>query len=266
LRGEVVVRGLVSLILIGVFATSTPAEVSVEVYRADEKTPLALADPGIPGAFRDIMVGTRLVMFITSDVAGLWDGQLWLSPEAASLGVVSGRGYNPKSPSRNHEGSCLKAAGGNPLVNIHAGPDGVSVSLLSAWDAMAGEWFVLDYEARAAGTCHIELYTLGLSDEVVGTPNPYVDAPPTFELALTQSLTFNQVPSRDFDGSEIVDFADYALLATGLAEWGRADPNVSSRLDLNADFRVDILDVAAFSEYWLERTDVQGSGAEAVEP
>jgi hypothetical protein len=264
LRGEVVVRGVVSLILIGVLAHPAWAEVSIEVYRADETTPLALADPNTPGTYRDIMVGTRLVMFITSDAAGVWDGQLWLSPEAATLGSISGRGYNPKSPSRNHEGSCLKAAGRNPRVNIHAGPDGVTVSLLSAWDALAGDWFVLDYEARATGTCDVELYTLRVSDDIISTPNPYVDGPPPFELELTQSLTFNHVPSRDFDGDEVVDFADFARLAAGFGQIGGPDPNESNPFDLNADARLDMLDIAAFSEYWLERTDVEQPDGGAV--
>ncbi len=260
------IRTLLWLVLIWVSASPTVAAVCVDVYRADEKTPLALADPNSPGVYRDIMVGTRLALFITSDTAGIWDGQLWLSAESATVGAVYGRGYNPKSPSRNHEGSCLKAAGRNPHVNIHAGPEGVSVSLLSAWDALAGEWFVLDYEARAVGRCNVELYTIRISSDVVGTPDPYIDDPPAFELDLTQSLTFNHVPSRDFNADDVVDFGDFARLAAGFGAAASPDPNESIPFDLNTDCRVDMLDVAAFSDYWLERTDVELSDGGVATP
>lgn len=229
-------------------------------------TLLAQAEPDTPGVYRDIMVGTRLALFITSDTAGIWDGQLWMSAESATVGAVCGRGYNAKSPSRNHEGSCLKAAGRNPRVSIHAGPEGVCVSLLSARDALAGEWFVLDFEARAAGRCSVELYTIRVSSDVVGTPDPYVDDPPAFELELTQSLVFNHVASRDFNGDDIVDFADFARLATGFGSTAGPDPNESIPFDLNTDRRVDMLDVAAFSEYWLERTGLEPAGGIVATP
>lgn len=260
------VRALMLLILIGTLRSTALAAVSVDVYRADEKTLLTQVDPNVPGLYEDIMVGTHLAVFITSDIEGIWDGQLWLSPEAATVGALSGRGYNPKSPLRNHEGSCLKAAGRNPLVNIHAGPDGVTVALLSAWDAMAGEWFVLDYEARTVGTCDIGFYSFSMSDDVVNSPDPYIDGPPSFEAHLIQTLTFNHVPTRDFDGSKVVDFADFALLAAGFTGVCGVDPNQDGSLDLNADHRVDIADIAAFSDYWLERTDVGEPAGEDTEP
>ncbi len=250
------IRALMSLILTGTLAATAVADVSVAVYRADEQTPLAPADPNTPGLYEDIMVGTRLSLFISSDVEGIWDGDLWLSPEAASIGAISARGYNPEGKFRNHEGSCLKAAGRNPLVYVSAGFDGVTVSFLSAWDATAGEWFVLDYEAKAVGRCDIELHSISMSDDVVIGPDPYTEGPPPFERHLIQTLTFNHVPTRDFDGNKIVDFVDFAMLASGFTGPRLADPNQGPSLDLNEDYQVDIFDVAAFSEYWLERTDV----------
>ncbi|HPC94650.1 MAG TPA: hypothetical protein PLU87_06910 [Sedimentisphaerales bacterium] len=260
------VRTLAWLVLLGVPASPAVAEVRVDVYRADEVTPLALADPNTPGLYRDIMVGTRLTLFITSDSKGIWDGQLRLSAESATVGTICGRGCNPKSPSRNHEGSCLKAAGRNPRVNIHTGPDGVSASLLSAWDAQPGEWFVLDYEAKAVGRCEVELYAVRINSDLVRTPDPYVDDPPGFELDLTQSLAFTHVPSRDFNGDDVVDFDDLARLAAGFGTTAGPDPNESIPFDFNADRRVDMLDVAAFSEYWLERTDVRPSDGSVSAP
>lgn len=250
------IRALMSLILIGTLQVTAVADVSVGVYRADEQTPLAPADPNTPGLYEDIMVGTRLSLFISSDIEGIWNGDLWLSPEAASVGTISGRGYNPEGKFRSHEGSCLKAAGRNPLVYVSTGSDGVKVSFLSARDATAGEWFVLDYEAKAVGRCDIELHSISMSSDVVSGPDPYTEGPPPFERHLIQTLTFHHVPTRDFDASKVVDFTDFAILASGFAGTCVADPNQGHSLDLNEDCQVDIFDVAAFSEYWLERTDV----------
>ncbi len=99
------------------------------------------------------------------------------------MGTLSGRGYDPKRASRNHEGSCLKAAGRNPLVHIQEASNGVLVSLLSAWDALPGEWFVLDYKAGAVGTCSVGLYEV----HAAGNPNPYEQDAPPFTLERTDA-------------------------------------------------------------------------------
>ncbi len=49
---------------------------------------------------------------------------------------------------------------------------------------------------------------------------------------------------------------DFALLAAQMGADEAVDPNEASRFDLNADRQIDVADVAAFSEFWLERTDV----------
>ena len=72
---------------------------------------------------------------------------------------------------------------------------------------------------------------------------------------LLQTLSFQHVPSRDFNGDMVVDFKDFARFA---AHWRSApDPNAGAgaTFDLSTDNWIDSSDLASFSEYWLERTD-----------
>ena len=50
----------------------------------------------------------------------------------------------------------------------------------------------------------------------------------------------------DFDGSNPVSWPDFATLAS---EWEEQGPHLSA--DLNADMKVDTLDLAIFANYWL---------------
>jgi hypothetical protein len=75
-----------------------------------------------------------------------------------------------------------------------------------------------------------------------------------------------------------VNFADFALLASlwrtdapdpnQLEPAPPIDPNTVLSADLNADDIVDIADLALFSAYWLERTDVNQPPADpnALDP
>jgi hypothetical protein len=141
---------------------------------------------------------------------------------------------------------------------------GVGVDLLPAWNATAGDLFILDYGAVNTGDCTIGLYALSAVPIAVVVSQEVPDPPP-FEATLIQVLSFHHVPSRDFNGDTLVDFVDYASLA-GL--WGQSvasDPNAAVAADLNADERVDVRDLALFSEYWLERTDAVPSAPEPNE-
>lgn len=238
-------------LLVAVLQTSAAsAKVWARVCLADEVTPLALADPNVPEVYRDIMVGTRLTIFITSDTAEVWDGELWLSQEDWAIGNLSGRGYDPQS--RNHIGSCLQAAGTNPAVTMRVNSSGVYYSLRCWRSVIAGDWFVFDYSPIAGGICCIGLYTYGAGT----SPDPRYDPdPPAFEADLIQVLSFHHVPSRDFNGDTLVNFVDYASLA-GL--WGEifvSEPNAPVAPNLDGDGRVDARDMALFGEYWLERTE-----------
>jgi hypothetical protein len=245
-----------SLVLAGLLTSAASAKVSARVYLADEMTPLALADPNVPEIYRDIMVGTKLTIIISSDIAEDWDGALWLSQENWAKGTLSSRGYDEHS--RNYRGSCLPAAGNHPAVSIRVNSSGLKFDLFSGPNAVAGEWFILDYGALNSGVCNIGLYAFS-ADAVPGVVSQELPPPPPFEADLIQVLCFHHVPSRDFNGDTLVNFVDYTCLAGLWGETVVSDPNAVVAPDLNADGRVDVRDIALFSEYWLERT-------EAVQP
>ncbi len=245
-----------SLVLAGLLGSTVAAGVSASVYLSDQATPLALADPNVPNVYRDIMVGTRLVIYVTSDTALRWNGALWLSRANMDTGIVSARGDNTDPPFFAYEGSCLPAAGTGALVTAAADVSGLSFQLLAFPDAVAGPWFVLDYHAKAAGTCSVGLYSYTPSIDVVTEPNPYDPGdPPPFEADLIQVLSFHHVASRDYHADSLVDFVDFAVLAGLWGETFVSDPNTPMATDLNDDDRIDVHDLSLFCEYWLERTE-----------
>lgn len=248
----------VSLVLAELLGSTVAARVLARVCLSDEVTPLAAADPNVPDAYRDIMVGTRLAIFVTCDAAMRWSGALWLSRADMGTGDISARGDNPVWPFFSYEDSCLPSAGTNALVTAAMDASGLSFHLLSSWNAVPGPWFVLDYQAKAVGRCHVGLYSYSASTDVVTEPNPddpyNPGDPPPFDANLIQVLYFNHVASRDYHADSIVNFADFAVLA-GL--WGESlvsDPNTTMPTDLNDDGRIDVHDLSLFCEYWLDRT------------
>lgn len=257
--GRISLRAIASfsLILVGLLGSTVAAGISAHVFLADEATPLALADPNVPDVYRDIMVGTRLAIVVTSDMASGWGGALWLSRANLDTGIVSARGDNPAYPFFSYEGSCLPAAGTNALVTAAADASGLSFHLLSSWDAVPGPWFILDYQAKAVGECSVGLYGYAASTDVVTEPNPDDPGdPPPFEAVLIQVLSFQHVVSRDCNADTLVNFADFAVLAGRWRQTFVSDPNETMAVDLNGDDRIDVCDLVLFSDYWLERTDV----------
>lgn len=250
----------VSLVVAGFLASTASARVWADVYLSDEVTPLPLADPNIPDVYRDIMVGTRLAIFISSDAGAFWNGLVWLPSEDGARGSISGRGYN--SDSRNHEDSHLIAAGKYALVTEYMDAAGQYLDLLCSWNATPGEWFVFDFDALAVGTCTLGLYAYGPSDPNSSELDPELADPPPFEANLLQVLSFQHVPSRDYDSSTLVDFVDFAMLARQWHGLAVPEPNAPLSHDLNADDWVDARDMALFSEYWLERTQAMAPGAD----
>lgn len=248
----------------GLGASIASAEVSAHVYLTDEMTPLPLADPNVPDVYRDIMVGTRLTIFISSDTTERWSGSLWLSNDDAANGSLAGRDCNPANPT-SYEGSCLEAAGPYAQVRDISTPSGVGLNLLCTWGATIGDWFVLDYRATGVGACCIGLY-----DETVhGDPNGvrYPERPgpvPEIPFDLIQVLCFNHVVSRDFSGDAVVNFVDFAILANRWMDLADVDAPVSH--DLDADGVIASSDIALFSEYWLERTEVLPVVSGPIEP
>ncbi len=240
-------RSLLPLLVV-LFAPMAPARVWTTVYRCDGTTPLAAVDPNHPTVYRDIMVGTRLVIVISSDQGVYWWGGLMLSQDEAKYATLSGRECARPYPDCPEQctGSCLPAAGGGAKAGFVWYRDddedmgGIECCTNVSWPshrAAAGDWFIVDYRADRVGTCAIGFY-----DYLVN-----------FDMPL-ETLLFAHVPSRDFSGDTIVNFRDLALLTS---HWGaQADPNSSdATYDLDADGRIALSDLALFSAYWLERTE-----------
>lgn len=235
-------RTLLLPLAVAILASNVWAGVTASVFLADEETPLALREPNVPDVYRDIMVGTRLTILIESDQPGYWWGSLLIPWDQTDKGLVWGRGPSLDGTLLNFWGSCLEAAGEDAGAWLARNPDGVGVEFDSDKLTVPGEWFVFDYWAEAGGTCDVDFYVYDFEDIT------------TF-LSPARILSFTHVPSRDFDGDTIVNFRDFAPLAS---QWKLAvtpDPNAASSPDLNSDGLVDTFDVALFSQFWLECTD-----------
>lgn len=265
--GDVLVKMFIALALAGLLASTAVATVSVQVYRADEQTPLEWADPNIPDVYRDIMVGTRLTFFVVSDVnEALWAGGIQVSWNDWDRGTLTGRGYNEIS--WNYDGSIFMSSGPRTYVQDAPNADAMHLSL-NVDTALAGEWIVLDYYAQAVGTCNIGVYGSEPGELPLGY-KPIFGDPPASQCVWIQALSFNHVPTRDFNGDCVVNFTDFALWAHQWHETieadpnmgevdpnlGAADPNVAIPGDLNTDDTVNVSDLALFCDFWLDRPDL----------
>jgi len=255
------VRALLSLILAVMLASVALGAVSVKVYRADERTPLEPVDPSTPNTYQDIMVGTRLTLFVVSDAPALvWSGGLWISQDDWNRGTIAGRDFNEQTFA--YEGSILPASGRDSHVFDNRDDSGVYL-VLDADHPLAGEWFVFDYYAEAPGICTVGLFALIGN----GTGDPYtIGDPPPAGQSWVQGLIFNHVPSQDHNGDQKVDFVDFALWASHWKETVLPDPNDATASDPDAPtagdpiepHTVDARELALFCTYWLEQTDVNG--------
>ncbi len=231
------------------------AKVWTTVYRCDETTPLAAVDPNHPTVYRDIMVGTRLVILVSSDQGGYWFGNLLSSWDDAPYGALTGRGYLATLPGTTVKGpsykdSLLPSAGKQARARPYAGQFGIGLEFYSDPVAVPGDWFIFDYQATQLGSCDLGLYDLLASYDVP-----------------LETLSFTHVPSRDFNVDAIVNFQDLALLASRCGAVVEPDPNApDASFDLDSNGRIDLGDIASFSEYWLERTDCRSPGADPNNP
>jgi len=225
--------------LIAVLLTSVgSAQVSVSVYQPDGHTLLGPADPNLIHVYRDIMVGTRLVLVVNSDTAGYWTGGLLLTWDNWVVGNLSARGESSGPPHFQYEESALEAAAEPAFVTQYDDAYMVGFDLITNAGAVPGEWFVLDYHAAEVGLCYVGLYDYDFS----------LDIP-------IETLLFNQVPSCDFDGDTVVNFMDFALLASRWGQEAESDPDLQATLDQDGDGVIGVGDLALFSEFWLECTD-----------
>ncbi len=240
------------LVLAAALTPKATAKVWVTVYQPDGKTPLAVVDANYPDVYRDIMVGTRLALVVSSDRSEYWLGTLLLSGDDVNDARLSGRGLTPPPPDSPlrfsaYKDSSLSAAGTNAHVRDIGGIYGVGLEfrndvsphITGGHPAYPGDWFVVDYYAERAGPCTVRLYRSAVGPDV-----------------LLQTLSFTHVPSRDFNRDTVVNFTDFARLAS---QWrSAADPSQSptAAFDLDADGRVEPADLASFGRYWLAQSDV----------
>ena len=244
-------KKLFVLVFAAALTPMATAKVWVSVYQHDGKTPLAAVDADHPNVYRDIMVGTRLTLVVRSDTGEQWGGFLLLSGNDVNEARLSGRGLTPPPPGSPlklsaYADSVLNAAGTNAYVRGFDMSDGTGLYLSSEYrpyltgghPAYPGDWFVVDYHAGQVGICNVELYDFSTGFDV-----------------LLQTLSFTHVPSRDFNHDTMVDFKDFARFASGWRSAAGPGSGPTADLDLNADGRVDLADLASVSRYWLERLD-----------
>jgi hypothetical protein len=245
LKGGIVMKAHAFLTIVVLLNAVVSAGVSVSVYQPDGHTPLGPVEPNLIRVYPDIMVGTRLVLVVNSDTAGYWFGGLLLTWNNWVVGNLSARGENSGWPEFSYEESVLPAAGTAALVQDCIEPSLVGVDLTAWFDGVAGDWFVIDYRAEQIGLCYVGVYDYDFSLDV-----PF------------ETLLFSHVPSRDFSADTLVNFMDFALLASWWAQEAPDDLPAASSFDLDADGSVGITDVALFSEFWLERTDYNEPAAD----
>jgi hypothetical protein len=197
------------------------------------------ADGNTPFNGRDIMVGTKLTIITSSDTGGYWGmgGGLFIKEEYWDYGILSARDYNDTT--LDWEGSRYPAAGDDARVWDWAEPDlGLGFMFEGDSEAIAGDWFIIDYNALGVGNCTIDFYDFDVD-----------------EFEPVDSFTFHQVRTRDFNNDTKVDFRDFAVFAS---YWQVTDCNNSAGCqgtDLDVNGSVDVNDLMLFCEYWLERTE-----------
>jgi hypothetical protein len=239
-------RTFLVLAAVVVLAPFAAAKVRTRVYRCDEATPLAPVDAAHPAVYRDIMVGTHLVIVVSSDTGGeIWSGGLRLSGDDANNATLSGRGYDPVSFS--YLDTPLPSAGRWAAAWASPSTEAFDIVFNNSRDAVAGDWFICDYRAERAGSATVKVYDYAADIEV-----------------LVETLFFTHVASRDFNRDGLVNFEDFALLAK---HWrAPVAPDADSGetgFDLATNRRIDIDDLSLFTQYWLERTDCNEPSADS---
>jgi len=225
-------KKLLVLILALAAVSTACAGVAVEVREADGVTPFD---------GNEIMVGTKLTLVVSSDCNDYWSGGLFLAREDRALANLTGRGFDPNT--RDWTGSHYEEAGefakatawqdsyiwGFDLYTFYP-IDGNSLDN----STVAGDWFVIDYEAIAVGECNVGFYDYSVSWD---DPNYYV--------------TLSNVPTRDLNSDEAVNFTDFAIFASQYNATNCNEPNWCYGADLDMDSVVDYNDLSLFVPYWL---------------
>ena len=227
-------KKLILLMLFFSIASVATGEVSTRVSLADGNTPLELADAN-NYIYRDVMVGTKLTILVDSNVGEYWLGDLTIEGSDQSYGQLFARDYNDAT--EDYDGSHFEAAGPEADVFRWEEPDINGFSFNTDFDDEdidPGEWFILDYNAIDIGDCNVVFYQDFVED---------------------YQLSFTHVATRDFNSDTIVNFVDFAVLASYWRGTSCSGPSWCEGTDLNTDGYIDPNDLMLFVDYWLETTE-----------
>jgi hypothetical protein len=224
---EVIVKKLLVLILTLGMVSITAAQVALKVCEADDITPFD---------GRDIMVGTKLTLIVCSDANDYWSGGLFIRGQDRALATLSARDSNPNT--RDCTNSHYEAAGNMAKVTAWKDSDIWGFDLYgSDINAVAGDWFIIDYKATGIGETNVGFYDYYDYSNSWHEPNSL--------------LTFHHDPTRDFNDDEVVDISDYVTLASCWLDGNCSDPNWCGGADISRDGWVDMVDFTMFEKYWL---------------
>ena len=205
-------------------ASITAAQATLKVYESDGKT----AFDG-----RDIMVGTKLTFVVSLDSTDYWSGGLFITGNNRFFGELIGRDSDPNT--RDWTDSRFDNAGEHAKVTSWNDSERWGYDLYgSDVDNAIGDWFVIDYEAIGAGDPNVWFCDYDVS----------WDDPVSFE-------TFTQVPSRDFNNDDIVNYFDFSTFNTYWLSDDCSDPNWCDGTDINTDGVVDANDLTLLAGFWL---------------
>ena len=217
-------KRLLTLILILCIVSITIAKVSLEVYEADGE---------IMFDGHDIMVGTGVIIIISSDANDYWSGGLFVEGQNRALGTLYGRDSDPNI--RDYTDSHYESAGESARVWAWRDSEIWGFDLYTSdVNAVAGDWFVIDYKADDVGDCNVVFFDYNTSWD---DPNSYI--------------SFSHIPTRDLNSDDVVNFLDFAIFAS---QWEVADcndPNWCKGADLDRDSEVDLKDLGLLADYWL---------------
>ncbi|MDH4239050.1 MAG: dockerin type I domain-containing protein [Phycisphaerae bacterium] len=214
---------------------------SLKVYWPDGTTPFDCNS--------EIMVGDKRVLVISSesnDYGNISVFGVFIAGDDRLGGILAGRGLDPNDPNaRDYTGSHLENAGLFARVTQWRDSDiwGFDFFTFYPVDAYSepnstvpGDWFVIDYHAIKAGDINVGFYIYN-DDEGWDEPN-YI-------------ITFHNVPTRDLNSDEAVDFLDFATFSSHWNDTDCCDPNWCAGADIDRDGDVDNKDLGLFIEYWL---------------
>lgn len=210
-------------IMLGIISIAA-GTISTTVFLRDSNTPLELVDPNISHVYRDIMVGTKLKIVVSSDTNEYWSGDLGLEEAYWPYGILTPR--DPLPAAGDLSAIFEEEESGIKWISLNTGYD----------DREVGDWFIIDYNAADIGDFNIVFYDYNISWD----PNYYI--------------CFTNVRSRDFNYDTIVNFRDYGILISHWQDTNCEDSGGCDGTDLDVDDNVDINDLMLFCEFWLERT------------